>query len=106
MANVLDTKPELLREFCGRLIAPGDETVVLYADGRAVEMPVFDRSGQGVRRQPLLVPESLRSETATQKPACAGCIGLRSRPKSPTFVEHSNSRRPQLPTLGPFHGQP
>src|ERR1700730_8949917 len=37
-----------------------------------------------------------------QKPACAGCIGLRSRPKPPTFVEHSNSRRPQLPTLGPF----
>ena len=29
MANVLNTKPELLQEFCGRLIAPGDETVVL-----------------------------------------------------------------------------
>jgi hypothetical protein len=40
MANVLNTKPELLREFCGHLIAPGDETVVLYADGRAVEIPV------------------------------------------------------------------
>ena len=34
MANVLNTKPELLREFCGHLILPGDETVVLFADGR------------------------------------------------------------------------
>jgi hypothetical protein len=41
MANVLNTKPELLREFCGHLIAPGEKTVVLYADGRAVEIPVF-----------------------------------------------------------------
>ena len=41
MSNVLNTKPELLREFCGHLIAPGDETVTLYADGRAVEIPVF-----------------------------------------------------------------
>ena len=39
MANVLNTKPELLREFCGHLIAPGDETVVLYADGKPVEIP-------------------------------------------------------------------
>jgi hypothetical protein len=41
MANVLNTKPELLREFCGHLAKPGDETVVLFADGRAVEIPVF-----------------------------------------------------------------
>jgi hypothetical protein len=27
MANVLNTKPELLREFCGHLAKPGDETV-------------------------------------------------------------------------------
>jgi hypothetical protein len=40
MCNVLNTKPELLREFCGHLIAPGDETVVLIADGRAVEILV------------------------------------------------------------------
>jgi hypothetical protein len=40
MANMLNTKAELLREFCGHLIAPGDETVVLYADGKAVEIPV------------------------------------------------------------------
>jgi hypothetical protein len=36
----LNVKPELLREFCGHLIAPGDETVVLYADGKPVEIPV------------------------------------------------------------------
>ena len=41
MANVLNTKAELLRGFCGHLIAPGDETVVLYADGTAVEIPNF-----------------------------------------------------------------
>jgi hypothetical protein len=41
MANVLNTKPELLREFCGHLAKPGDQTVVLFADGRAVEIPVF-----------------------------------------------------------------
>jgi hypothetical protein len=38
LANVLNTKPELLWEFCGHLIAPGDETVVLFADGRALEI--------------------------------------------------------------------
>ena len=41
MSNILNTKTELLQEFCGHLIAPGDETVVLFADGRAVEIPVF-----------------------------------------------------------------
>jgi len=40
-SNILNTKPELLREFCGHLAKPGDETVVLFADGRAVEIPVF-----------------------------------------------------------------
>ena len=40
MANTLNTKPELLQEFCGHLAKPGDETVVLFADGRAVEIPV------------------------------------------------------------------
>jgi hypothetical protein len=40
LANVLNTKAELLRGFCGHLIAPGDETVVLFADGRADEIPV------------------------------------------------------------------
>jgi hypothetical protein len=40
MANMLNTKPELLREFCGHFAKPG-EAVVLFADGRAVEIPVF-----------------------------------------------------------------
>jgi hypothetical protein len=30
-----------LQEFCGHLAKPGDETVVLYADGKPVEIPVF-----------------------------------------------------------------
>jgi non-ribosomal peptide synthetase component E (peptide arylation enzyme) len=38
----LDPKPELLREFCGHPIAPGDETVVMHADGKPVEIPVCD----------------------------------------------------------------
>jgi hypothetical protein len=40
MANVLNTKPELLLEFCGHLTTPGDETVVLFADGKPVEIQV------------------------------------------------------------------
>jgi hypothetical protein len=35
-----------------------------------------------------------------QKPACAGCIGLRLRPRPHAVVEHSKSRRPQLPRVG------
>jgi hypothetical protein len=35
-----------------------------------------------------------------QKPACAGCIGLRLRPRPHAVVEHSKSRRPQLPRAG------
>jgi hypothetical protein len=44
MANVLNTEPELLREFCGHFAKPGDsdDTVMLYADGRAFVIPVFD----------------------------------------------------------------
>jgi hypothetical protein len=41
LANTLNTKPELLREFCGHLAKPGDETVVLLADGRAVEIRTY-----------------------------------------------------------------
>jgi hypothetical protein len=41
MANVLNTKPELLREFCGHLAKPGDETVTLFAYGKPVEIPIF-----------------------------------------------------------------
>ena len=38
----LNTKPELLRAFCGHLAKPGDKTVVLFADGRAVEIRCFE----------------------------------------------------------------
>jgi hypothetical protein len=41
MANVLNTKPELSREFCGHLVKLGDETAVLFADGKPVEIPTF-----------------------------------------------------------------
>ena len=40
MSKVLNTKLELLQEFCGHLAKPGDETVMLFADGRVVEIPV------------------------------------------------------------------
>ena len=36
----LNVTPELLREFLAHLSKPNDETVTLYADGRAVERPV------------------------------------------------------------------
>jgi hypothetical protein len=41
MANTLNTKPELLSEFLAHFAKPGDETVTLYADGTAIEVPVF-----------------------------------------------------------------
>jgi len=36
MANLLNVTPELLREFLAHLSKSDDETVTLYADGRAV----------------------------------------------------------------------
>jgi hypothetical protein len=44
MANILNTEPKLLKEFCGHFAKPGDgdDTVMLYADGRAFVIPVFD----------------------------------------------------------------
>ena len=41
MANILNTDAMLLQEFCDRLSKYGDKTVTLFADGRAVEVPVF-----------------------------------------------------------------
>ena len=41
MANVLNTDAKLFQEFCDRFSRYGDESLVLYADGRAVEIPVF-----------------------------------------------------------------
>src|SRR5258706_3324482 len=37
MSNILNVKPELLREFCGHFAKPGDETVTIYE----VEIPAF-----------------------------------------------------------------
>jgi hypothetical protein len=40
IANLFNVTPELLREFLAHLSKADDETVTLYADGRAVEIPV------------------------------------------------------------------
>ena len=41
VANVLGTDAMLFQEFCDRLSRYGDETATLFADGQAVEVPVF-----------------------------------------------------------------
>jgi hypothetical protein len=41
VANVLGTDAMLFQEFCDRLSKYGDKTLTLFADGRAVEVPVF-----------------------------------------------------------------
>jgi hypothetical protein len=41
MANVLNTDAMLLQEFCDRFLKYGDKSLTLFADGRAVEIPVF-----------------------------------------------------------------
>jgi hypothetical protein len=41
VANVLDTDTALFQEFCDRLSMYGDRTLLLFADGQAVEVPVF-----------------------------------------------------------------
>jgi hypothetical protein len=40
-ADLLNVTPELLREFLAHLSKPDDETVTLYADGRAVEITLL-----------------------------------------------------------------
>jgi hypothetical protein len=40
MSNILAVEPEL-PEFLSQLVKTGDEMVTLFADGRAVEIPVF-----------------------------------------------------------------
>jgi hypothetical protein len=44
-SNLLNVTPELLQEFLAHLSKPDDEIVTLYADGRAVEIPVVWASG-------------------------------------------------------------
>ena len=41
MANVLNTDAMLLQEFWDRFSKYGDKTLTLFADGQAVEIPVF-----------------------------------------------------------------
>ena len=41
VANILCTDATLFQEFCDRLSKYGDKTLVLFADGQAVEVPVF-----------------------------------------------------------------
>jgi hypothetical protein len=41
VANVLGTDAMLFQEFCDRFSKYGDKTLTLFADGQAVEMPVF-----------------------------------------------------------------
>jgi hypothetical protein len=40
-SEVFRERTAVLREFLAHLTKPGDETVTLFADGRAVEIPVF-----------------------------------------------------------------
>jgi hypothetical protein len=41
VANILNTDAMLFQEFCDRLSKYGDKTLTLFADGQAVEVPVF-----------------------------------------------------------------
>jgi hypothetical protein len=41
MSNVLDVDATLLQEFTDRFMKYGDRVVTLFADGQAVELPVF-----------------------------------------------------------------
>jgi hypothetical protein len=41
VGNILCTDATLFQEFCDRPSKYGDKTLVLYADGLAVEVPVF-----------------------------------------------------------------
>jgi hypothetical protein len=41
VANILDTDAMLFQAFCDRFSKYGDKTVILFADGQAVEVPIF-----------------------------------------------------------------
>jgi hypothetical protein len=41
VANILNTDAMLFQEFCDRLSKYDDKTQTLFADGQAVEIPVF-----------------------------------------------------------------
>jgi hypothetical protein len=40
-ANILGTDATLFQEFCDRFSRYGDKTLTLFADGQAVQVPVF-----------------------------------------------------------------
>ena len=41
VANALNTDAALFQQFCDRLSKYGDKMLTLFADGQAVEVPVF-----------------------------------------------------------------
>jgi hypothetical protein len=41
VANILGTDAMLFQQFCDRFSKYGDKTLTLFADGQAVEVPVF-----------------------------------------------------------------
>jgi hypothetical protein len=41
VANILDTDAMFFQAFCDRFSKYGDKTVILFADGQAVEVPIF-----------------------------------------------------------------
>ena len=41
VANILSVDAILFQEFCDRFSRYGDKTLTLFADGQAVEVPVF-----------------------------------------------------------------
>jgi hypothetical protein len=41
VANILNTGAMLFQQFCDRLSKCDDKTLMLFADGQAVEVPVF-----------------------------------------------------------------
>jgi hypothetical protein len=44
VANVLGADAMLFQEFCDRFSRCGDKMLTLFADGQAVEVPVFMRT--------------------------------------------------------------
>jgi hypothetical protein len=41
VANILGADATLFQQFCDRFSKYGDKTVILFADGQAVEVPIF-----------------------------------------------------------------
>jgi hypothetical protein len=41
VANIVDADAMLFQQFCDRFSKYSDKTVILFADGQAVEVPIF-----------------------------------------------------------------